>query len=256
MQANEIGAYIESLSPGKGPEEGFRYGEPSSEITGVLTCWMATVDAISAAIDAGCNLIVCHEEMIFPYEFRDPNAVSKLWWRPNVRRLALLGEHRLVVYRAHGMLDRYCILDDFARALGLPDPEVREGYVRIHIVEPLTVRDLAAQVKERMGMAYVRVAGDLDKVVSRIGLPWGGLGLSLNTSFMQSVIAHEPDVFIAGETDDYGMRFAIDAGVPMIETSHATSENPGMRHFAEDLADQYPGLNVVAFDNPAPWTTL
>jgi len=105
-------------------------------------------------------------------------------------------------------------------------------------------------------MEHVRVAGDLDKVVSRVGLPWGGLGLSLNTAFMQSVIAHEPDVFIAGETDDYGMRFAIDAGVPMIETSHATSEIPGMRHFAEDLADRYPGLGVVAFENPAPWTTL
>ena len=256
MQAKEVGAYIESLVAGKGQDEGFRYGEPGTELTGVLVCWMATVDAIEAAAEAGCNMIVCHEELTFPYEFRDPNAVAKLWWRPNVRRLGLLGEHGMTVYRAHGMLDRYCILDDFRRALGLPEPEVSEGSFRLHVIQLTTVRELAAKVKDNIGMPHVRVCGDLDQVVSRVGLPWGGLGLSLNTSFMQGLLAYEPDVFISGETDDYGMRFALDAGIPVIETSHADSENPGLEHFAEDLRAEYPSLKVVFYPNPTPWVTL
>jgi len=256
MQAKEIGAFVESLSPGLGQEEGFRFGEPETEVTGVLVCWMATVDAILTAAEGGCNLVLCHEELTFPYEFRDSGAIRYLWWRPNARRLALLGEHRMAVYRAHGMLDRYCILDDFGRFLGLPEPVVSEGYIRIYEVDPVTVRELAEQVKQRTGLPYVRVTGDLDQVVRRIGAPWGGLGLSLNTSFMQSLLAHDPDAFIAGETDDYGMRFAIDAGVPMIETSHATSENPGLEHFARDLKQQFPDLKVLFYANPAPWTTV
>lgn len=255
-QAREIAAFIESLSEAMGAEEGFRYGEPDTEITGVLVCWMATVDAIQAAVEADCNLIVCHEELTFPYEFRDPHAVSKLWWRPNARRLGLLGEQSIAVYRAHGMLDGYCILDDFAKALGLPEPEVREGYVRIHVIPLTTVRELAAEVVERIGLPHLRVCGDLDQVVSRVGLPWGGLGLSLNVSFLQSLLAHDPDVFIAGEADDYAMRFAIDGGVPIIETSHSASENPGLKHFAEDLQREYADLNVVFYENPTPWTTF
>jgi putative NIF3 family GTP cyclohydrolase 1 type 2 len=256
MKATEIGAFVESLGEGIGQEERFRFGDPHTEVRGVLVCWMATVDAIETAAANECNMILCHEELTFPYEFRDASAIRYLWWRPNARRLSLLGKHGIVVYRAHGMLDRYCILDDFGRFLGLPEPVVKEGYIRIYEVEPITVRELAEQVKQRTGLPHVRVSGDPDKVVHRIGAPWGGLGLSLNTSFMQSLLEHDPDVFIAGETDDYGMRFAIDAGVPMIETSHATSENPGLEHFARDLKQQFPDLKVLFYANPPPWTTV
>jgi putative NIF3 family GTP cyclohydrolase 1 type 2 len=256
MRAIDVAAYIEGLSPGLGQEEGFRFGEPETELTGALICWMATVEAIEVAAREECNLIVCHEELTFPYEFRDAQLGRHLWWRPNARRLALLGKHGMVVYRAHGMLDRHCILDEAGGLLGLPEPSVKEGYIRIHDIEPTTVRELAARVKERTGLPHVRVSGDVDRVVSRVGLPWGGLGLSLNTGFMQSLLAHDPDVFIAGEADDYGMRFAVDADIPMIETSHATSENPGLERFANELRAAFPALKVVFYANPVPWLTL
>jgi putative NIF3 family GTP cyclohydrolase 1 type 2 len=256
VRATEVGAYIESLTEGIGQEERFRFGEPSIEVEGVLVCWMATVEAIQTAAGNGCNLIVCHEELTFPYEFRDPGAIARLSWRPNARRLGLLGAHGITVYRAHGMLDRYCIVDDFERVLGLPEPVVKDGYVRLYVIEPRTVRELALDVKARVGLPHVRVAGDLDRTVSRVACPWGGLGLSLNTGFMQALLEHDPDVFIAGEADDYGMRFALDAGVPMIETSHATSENPGLEHFARDLKERFTDLRVFYYANPVPWTTL
>jgi putative NIF3 family GTP cyclohydrolase 1 type 2 len=256
MQAKEIGDFIEQLSPGVGGEEGFRFGEPGVEVSGVLVCWMATVDAIEAAAGQGCNMIVCHEELTYPYEFRAGELGRHLWWRPNARRLSLLGRHGMVVYRAHGMLDRYCILDDFAELLGLPEPEVKEGYLRICVIEPTTVRELAERVKERTGMTHVRVSGDLEKVVSRVGLPWGGLGLSLNASFLQQLLAYDPHVYIAGESDEYAMRFTTDCGIPMIETSHSTSENPGLEHFASDLRRKFPDLKVVFYSNPVAWVTV
>jgi putative NIF3 family GTP cyclohydrolase 1 type 2 len=256
MQAREIATFIEQLSPGLGQEEGFRFGEPETEVTGVLVCWMATVEAIEEAAQRGSNVIVCHEELTFPYEFREAQLGRHLWWRPNARRLSRLGKHGMVVYRAHGMLDRYCILDEAGNLLALPEPSVKEGYVRIFDIEPVTVRALAERVRERTEMTHVRVTGDLDQVVSRVGLPWGGLGLSLNTGFLQELLAYGPDVFIAGEADDYGMRFAIDAGVPMIETSHATSENPGLKRFADDLRAAFPGLEVTFYANPVPWRTV
>ena len=57
-------------------------------------------------------------------------------------------------------------------------------------------------------------------MVSRIGLPWGGLGLFVNVGYQQALVEQGCDLFIAGESDNYGFRFAQECGIPMIETSH------------------------------------
>ena len=63
------------------------------------------------------------------------------------------------------------------------------------------------------------------------------------------------DAVIAGKTDDHGFRFSAECGVPMIETSHEVSENPGLRHFAEMLDDAFPDLQVSFYENSCPWRT-
>jgi len=65
--------------------------------------------------------------------------------------------------------------------------------------------------------------------------------------------AYRPDVLIAGETDEYAMFYCLDADVPLIETSHAGSENSGLAHFADDLASAMPEIRVVFHRCPVPW---
>ncbi|MEN6544459.1 MAG: Nif3-like dinuclear metal center hexameric protein, partial [Armatimonadia bacterium] len=121
---------------------------------------------------------------------------------------------------------------------------------------PVTLRELVGRVKTAMGMDALRVSGDLEAVVSRVGCPWGGVGLSLNVSFIEAVIAKGANGLIAGESDEYAMRYAADAGVPLIETSHAGSENPGLRHFCEHLRDHFAPLRVLFCEVPPAWTCL
>ena len=53
------------------------------------------------------------------------------------------------------------------------------------------------------------------------------------------------------------MRFAAEAGIPVIETSHQLSEEIGLRHYADVLRQRYPGLNVVsALSGGRPYQTL
>ncbi len=251
MQAQEIAQFIEDLAPPKGNEEGFRWGDPQVEVSGVLVCWMSTVPAIERCAAEGLNLLITHEEMHCPYPWRGGGLEQHLSWRVNRRRISLLAQNGITAYRAHGMLDRFCILDDFAELLGMPEPSVREGYHRIYDIEPLPLGKLVEQVKERTGLPAVRVNGDLQQEVQRIGAPWGGLGLSVNASFINALLQYDPDVLIAGECDEYAFRMVADCGVPMIETGHAVSEEPGLEHFAQHLADSFPGLRVV-FHRCAP----
>lgn len=257
MKATDIASYIEGLSPEPGPEEGFCYGERQQEVTGVLVAWMGTLEAIEQAAEHGCNMLVVHEGLFFPYDFQHRGPRKHMTWRPNRRRLEALARHGIVVYRAHGILDRFCILDDFARLLGLGEACVSEGYIRIYeLARGTTVEKMAQRVKKATGMSQVRVTGNPKAKAKRIGLPWGGLGLSTNVSFIESLLGHDPDLLIAGETDDYAMRFVLDAGIAMIETTHSVSENRGLHTFAARLGSDFPDLPVVYFDVGVPWEYL
>jgi putative NIF3 family GTP cyclohydrolase 1 type 2 len=236
----DIAAFIETLAPPPGRDEGFRFGDAKAETTGILVCFMATLEALAEAAGRGCNLVVCHEELHYPYTaFGGQPLEDSITWTTNRLRYTALAQHGLAVYRAHGQADRFCILDAFAEKLGMPAPAVREGYFRIYDIEPVTVADLAADVKARVGQPFLRVSGDLSRVVSRVGAPW-----------------YDPDVLIAGECDEYAFRYTEDAGVPMIETGHSISENPGLERFATTLRAQFPQVPVVFHTVPCPWRTV
>ena len=53
-----------------------------------------------------------------------------------------------------------------------------------------------------------------------------------------------------------GFRFAAECGIPMIETSHELSENPGLRRFTAMLMDAFPGVEFRFYENECIWRTL
>jgi putative NIF3 family GTP cyclohydrolase 1 type 2 len=64
------------------------------------------------------------------------------------------------------------------------------------------------------------------------------------------------DVFVAGECDNYGFRYAAECGIPTIETSHETSENAGFRHFMGMLQKRFPDLRFTFFENQCPYVIV
>jgi len=253
MTAREVMSWLEQRDKEMGREEGFKFGDPEAQVTGVLVCWMANGPALEEAAANGCNLVICHETLFYP---QSAAIDGERCWPANRRRMELMSDHRIAVYRAHGKLDRLCIFDDFAAALGLRDVCAGEGYARIYSLPATRVSELAERAKQATGLPAVRVVGDLERRVERVGLPWGGLGLFVNISFMEQLIENGAEAGIAGETDEYAMRFAEDAGLALIETSHAASENIGLRHFAAMLAGAHPGLKVIFHESGPGWSVM
>lgn len=255
--ADVLQAIIDSCGP-PGGDEGILFGDREQEIKGIQVCWMASLDAIQHAGQAGDNLIIAHEDLYFP-SWRPAGSttpVEYLSWPVNVRRIGLLSQHGIAVIRSHGSLDRYCIFDAFAAKLGLGQPAVNEGpYLKVYDLPPdTTYGELIERVKSALGMEAVRATPhDPAAPVRRAGLPWGGLGLFVNVGYMQSILTYGCDVFIAGESDNYGMHFALESGVPMIETSHEVSENPGLAQYAQELQEALPDVPVHYYENPMPW---
>ncbi|MCU0521281.1 MAG: Nif3-like dinuclear metal center hexameric protein, partial [Anaerolineae bacterium] len=198
-----------------------------------------------------------HESLYYPYEAPYIDRLPADWasWPTNQQRHDLLVANDLTFLRLHVSADEICILDDFANALDLGAPVVARGLLKVYEIPRCSLRALTDHVKTRLGLDAVRISPvtGLDQQVHRVGLPWGGLGLFVNVGYQQELIEQACDVFIAGESDNYGFRFSQEIGIPMIETSHEVSENPGLRHFTEILAQALPEVDFAFYENPCVW---
>lgn len=270
MKATEILRFWKLHGLDLAKHEGFRLGSPSVELTGVLVCWLPTLDAILAAREQGCNLIIARDQYIFPPDYSGAlvdHQLSDKVTQPRVRALVQAG---ITVFRAHSSLDGL-LLDSLADALGLPQPELAGGLEtrheaalatqdtalhRIYHIEPVPVGELAFGAASRLGQPTVRLCGDSDRQVSRVALLWGNRCAAHNPDGLLPILELRPDVLIVGETDEYPMRAALDLDVPLIEIGHERSLAPGLQRFTQMLANQFPGLRVAYYENQRPWTLV
>ncbi len=249
--------YITSLNPtGKlSGEEGVLYGGNDADISGILVAWMATVAAITHAISESCQLILCHEALTFHDYF--PAAASPEPWTADRARRSLLKESDITVVRAHSTVDPTHVVPGFVKAIGL-SPPVKQGNVwSFHEENPVRLRDLVERVSEGLGMGSLRVTGNPEQTVSRIGTMVGGLGQDRHLiSWERHLMGLGTEVIIAGETNDFAQRFAIDSGIALIETCHSASEEPGLAVLANDLESHFGNIRVVFHKEVIPWTVM
>jgi putative NIF3 family GTP cyclohydrolase 1 type 2 len=256
MRAREVQDFLIALSPPLGGEEGFRFGDPSVEVAGILVTWMATLDAIRSAADSRRNLIVCHEDPFFPYSGAGALETS-ITWRVNRERIRLCAGHGITILRAHGTLDRTCVVDEFARAAGLRGSDFREeGLARTFTIPEIALAAFAEQVRANLGLPRVRVVGDLDRRITKVGVAVGGIGLSFNIAFWETLLRHGAQVVLTGETDEYAMHYAADNDIGIVETTHAISENPGLRRFCDVLRERFPEVPVEFFECGVAWQDI
>jgi len=258
VKINDIIKYVESLSGHSlRADEGMQRGREDVQVQKVTVCWMASKNALENAGKIGSDLVIAHECLYHPYNIVQPKDSPGDWrkWLTNRQRTNLLKKYNLNFVRIHGSLDEICIFDDFAAMLELGEAVEAEGLVKVYQISPCTLEDLVTRVKEIMEMDTLRVSAPqgMKQKVKRVGLPWGGLGLDSNVHYQQRLIEKGCDVFIAGECDEHGFHFSAECSIPMIETSHVLSENPGLKHFTQMLKDKFPGIEVKFYENTCPW---
>lgn len=260
MTAREIEQIVLEIAPPSGgipgDPTGILYGDPEQEIAGIASTWTTTVKVLQQAATAHLNFVLSHEIPFF-------TGVESRWFatlpedqRPhNIARRRILDEQKLVICRCHSNWDAvpaHGVADSCARALAFGAPIHQSHFIRMYSVPAQTLAQLADWTKVRLGLPQVRVAGDLGRMVEKVGIAYGGLAQSFG--YIDEFIMNGADAVIVGEAIDYSVRAAIDAGVGFIETSHVGSENPGMRNFARLLQEQLPELPVKFIDAGHDWS--
>lgn len=219
-------------------------GDPAQPVERVLFA----VDPVDAVVDEavtwGADLIITHH----PLMLRGVTSVAAN--TPKGRIVHRLIRSGVALYTAHTNADTAApgVSDALARAVGLTgslrpldsdvtDPEGRRGIGRVgELDEPMVLRDFAARVAQGLPATAggVRVAGDLDRVVTTVAVS-GGAGDSL----LGAARAAEVDAYVTSDLRHHpASEFVEEAGGPaLVDTAHFASEWPWLADGAAQLAD-------------------
>jgi putative NIF3 family GTP cyclohydrolase 1 type 2 len=222
-------------------------GDPAAEVKGIATAFMATHKVIEQTIALGANLLITHEGIYFSHQDHTESLEKDPVYNEKSR---LIMESGLAIYRFHDYWHRYNpdgIMAGLIQALGWQSHILEnQPAATILSIPPMTVGEISDYLKGRLGIQYLRFAGDLSMKCTRIGLLAGyrGGGSLCIPLYEQEKL----DLIIYGEgpeweTPEY-VRDANDQGKQrnMIVLGHAESEEPGMCYLAQSLQKMFPSI--------------
>lgn len=244
---------LESLAPTHLAEEwdnvGLLVGDAAHPVSRIMTCLTLTEDVAAEAVDEQADLVVTHHPLPFRPLKRLTTATSEgrvLW--------ELMGAG-ISVYSPHTALDSAAegINWQLADGLNLAEieplvphdpnqPEAPLGAGRCGaVLEPTSLAQLAARVRELLAIDHLRVAGDEDQPIARVAVACGSGG-----SLLDAAVDCGADALVTGEATFHTVLAARSAGIALVLVGHYASERFALERLAERLASGRPALHVWA----------
>jgi putative NIF3 family GTP cyclohydrolase 1 type 2 len=226
-------------------------GDPQTPVGAVVVTMMATLPVLAAAAERGPALVITHEPVYFDHA---NGAVAALQAEDDpvyrAKRELIAGAH-LVVWHLHDHLhDHLPDLIDVGtlRALGWPQPGPEQRRPVVVDVPPTRLGALADHVARTLGAHALRVIGDPELPVRRVGLNLGFCGADINRATLQR---SDVDALLIGEAHEWETgEYAADlvatgAAKGLIVAGHIASEQQGMADLARRLDGVGLGVPVV-----------
>jgi putative NIF3 family GTP cyclohydrolase 1 type 2 len=232
-------------------------GSPDAVVKGIVTTFITTMDVLRRAVELGANLVITHEPTFYKHE----DDTGDLGDDPVVAaKRAYMEENGLCVFRFHDYW--HGVQPDgvgvgVTRALGWTKYEDPETECLFHL-PPTTLRELAREVKAKLGADPVRVVGDPGMACSTVSLMMGAVPCKWQVA---SLRREGVDVLVCGEAREWETyEYARDAcalgmGKALIVAGHCVSEEPGMDYLVEWLGEVVPEVTATFVPAGSPaWT--
>ena len=240
---------------------GLLIGDENREITKVLFCLDLTEKTVDEAVSRGVNLIISHHPAIFSGLKKITNETVQ------GKKILKLIENKIAVYSIHTNSDFAMNgLNDFImNKLGLNGiteihnefeyedynyvkssmEKHRTGTVRIkHLYHGMKLSELINIIKEKLGLHFVRYAGNKDAYIRREGLVTGG-----GSSFIHE-IKGKIDVFLTGDLRHHEALDTLEEGGMLIDIGHYESEYLFSDLMEREMSKFFNGEIIKYFDEP------
>lgn len=257
MKAIDVMNELFSWAPGDYSKtcDTLKAGSPDKEVKKVAVCCFPEVNAIKAAAEWGADLFITHEPMYFDHWDKDPVLPAAK------AKKELVEKTGMTVYRYHdhphmAPVDLICAGE--LESLGLKGKyERRKGLGQNHYTldTPITPRELAKRIEEKLDVAHVRISGVTDEPATNLSLGWGAPG-----GVMEELSNDETEIVVVGECCEWQFaEYARDAAQLGLKKSlllvgHCGSERDGMKYIASLLKEKLPFLEVKYIESREVYT--
>ncbi len=169
----------------------FKFGGPDTVVKGIATTMFCSYDAIRRAAEAGCNMLIPHEDTYW----NDRDDITIVSGDPSYKpKVDFMKAHNIVIFRMHDHM--HAQKPDFiyvgaARALGLESKYETAPQSHHFTIPETTLGELAASFQKRLGDKALRAVGDPKAKVSRVQLGVGYATPSINSPDVDVVVSGE-----------------------------------------------------------------
>lgn len=257
-------------------------GSMEQEVTGIVTTFMATVEVIRKAADAGANFIITHEPTWFcgadraEWVEKDPVYLEKK---------KLIDENHIAIWRFHDHMhmgkndeiymgfekefgwDGYRMPIVNPDRYGEEDPaqtKFWENFGGVYQIPKTTLKELCAFFKKKADMNVIQIVGNPDMEVEKVSVLVGGgsLGLGREEAPMIQMFQENVDVVVCGDITEWTLSaYVRDAAMlgmnkGMLVLGHERSEEWGMKHMVEWLKSIVPETHIMFIDAREPFNYL
>jgi putative NIF3 family GTP cyclohydrolase 1 type 2 len=246
-----------NLSPIAGTVDTLKSGDASMVVTGIVTTMFATVSVIEQSAKLGANFIIAHEPTFYNH------ADNTDWVKNNEtvsKKQALLRKYGITIWRFHDYIHS---LRPDAVDYGVIKKLNWLSYLKADSptlnIPTISLEKLVQHLKLSLGIAHLRVIGDLKQSCSLITLLPGAPGGKMQVGF---AVSDKPDVLIVGELSEWETAEYIrdsrllGTNISLIILGHAMSEEPGMEYFVDWLQPKLKGLKITHIKSGDPFTWM
>jgi len=259
MTLSNLLASFEKLWPKESAEDwdrpGLMVGNPSQEINKVLLAVDVTSEVIDQAIQTDCQLLLTHHPMLL----RGVHELGELTLKGNLVAKAI--KSGLAIFSAHTNADiaQGGVSQSLAKALelrNLAPLDAVSGHGIVGDVDEMKLIDYARKISRAIPATAqgIRVAGDSEKLISRVGLVagagdsfLGGASLAGIDLFITSDLRHHP-------AQDFIEQSKLTDGPALIDIAHWAAEWVWLDQAAAQLAGIHRDVEFIVSDlRTDPW---
>lgn len=235
----------------------FKAGNPDEPVTGIAVTMMATLDVLERAAASGNNFVITHEPTF--YNHLDQTAqLEKQHDAVLAEKQKFIRDHHLVVWRFHDHWHARKpdgILLGMTHALGWEKYQNPEHQFLFTLPET-TLEQLAEQVKQKLDVRALRVVGDPNMKLTKVGFLPGAAG-----SERQIQALERPDVeaLLIGESPEWEtVEYVADAATEhrhkgLVIIGHVKSEQAGMEECTRWLKTFVTDVPITFVPTPEPF---
>ena len=256
---------------------GLLCGRYDKEVKKVFIALDATDEVIAQACDWGADLLITHHPMFLsPFKAITSddyigrrlikliqNDISYYAMHTNydVMKLGfLMGEmlglvHMKTLYESMSVEESHAIREVAGICTEDTDIYLNDGPLGLGVIgdlpHMLTLEQCCELVKEKYSLSEVKVYGDLEKVVTSVGIAPGSGKRTIPKALEKKV-----DVLITGDIGHHDGLLGVDNELAIIDAGHYNTEYPFIEDMKNFLQTGGPDLEIRTMDIKTPYTII